>query len=102
MERRRCAMSPNDKKFTILHVEDDPALADLVRVAFQSFGFRGTMISVERVNEALELLGKRERDREPVNLILVDMQLPDGTGLDLIHAVKTNPAWRMTPIIVLS
>ncbi len=30
------------------------------------------------------------------------MQLPDGTGLDVIREVKTHPTWRVTPIIVLS
>jgi CheY-like chemotaxis protein len=95
-------MSLKDKEFTILHVEDDSTLATLVRKVFQKFGFRGNMISASRVDEALDLLADRERNREPVNLILVDMQLPDGSGLDVIRAVKTDPAWRMTPVIVLS
>ena len=95
-------MSLKDKEFTILHVEDDPILAKLVRTAFQKFGFQGNMLSAGRVVEALNLLAERERNREPVNLILVDMQLPDGTGLDVIREVKTDPAWRLTPVIVLS
>ena len=95
-------MSQKDKEFTILHVEDDPALVKLVRTVFQIFGFRGSMITAGRVEEAIDLLGKRERNHEPVNLILVDMQLADGTGLDVIRKVKTDPAWRMTPVIVLS
>ncbi len=95
-------MSLKEKEFTILHVEDDPSLAKLVRIAFHEFGFRGNIITAGRVDEALDLLEERERKCEPVNLILVDMQLPDGTGLDVIRRVKTDPAWRMTPVIVLS
>jgi CheY-like chemotaxis protein len=83
-------------------VEDDPILVKLVRTAFQKFGFHGNIISAGRVEEALNLLDERERNRKPVNLILVDMKLPDGTGLDVIRHVKTDPAWRMTPVIVLS
>jgi CheY-like chemotaxis protein len=30
------------------------------------------------------------------------MRLPDGTGLDVIKAVKSNPSWRLTPVVVLS
>jgi len=30
------------------------------------------------------------------------MQLPDGTGLDVIRAVKSSPDWRSTPVVVLS
>jgi CheY-like chemotaxis protein len=44
----------------------------------------------------------RARNREPVNLILVDMQLPDGLGLDVIREVKSDPVWQSTPIVVLS
>jgi CheY-like chemotaxis protein len=95
-------MSMTDKEFTILHVEDDPTLANLIRLTFQKFGFQGKMISAGRVDEAIDLLEEKERNREPINLILVDMQLPDGTGLDVIRAVKTDPVWRMTPVIVLS
>ena len=95
-------MSLKGKEFTILHVEDDSTLATLVRTVFKKFGFRGNMISAGGVEEALDLLGERERNREPVNLILVDMQLPDGSGLDVIREVKTDPAWRTTPVIVLS
>ena len=37
-----------------------------------------------------------------IDLILVDMQLPDGSGLDVIREVKSDPAWQMTPVIALS
>jgi chemotaxis family two-component system response regulator Rcp1 len=92
----------NDKKLTILHVEDDPQLAKLVKVAFAGFGFRGEMLWASGVAEALDLLNRRGLNRESVNLILVDMQLPDGLGLDVIREVKSDPVWQSTPIIVLS
>ena len=88
--------------FTIMHVEDDPALAELVKIGLMSFGFTGVIIPAGRVNKALEILDEREQSGAPVNLILVDMQLPDGTGLDVIREVRANPSWRLTPIVVLS
>lgn len=90
------------KQLTILHVEDDPTLAGLVSAAFTSFGFPGVIIAAESVREALDLLREREKRHEPLALIISDMQLPDGTGLDLIREVKNCPAWRITPVIVLS
>jgi len=95
-------MGVNNNKFTILHVEDDPVLVKLVQMAFENFGFRGSMISAGRVDTALGLLAERERNQERIDLILVDMELPDGTGLDVIREVKSNPAWLLTPVIVLS
>jgi CheY-like chemotaxis protein len=95
-------MGMNDPSFTIMHVEDDAALAKLVRISFESFGFRGTMLLAGRVDEALSLLDDKEKSGEPISLILTDMHLPDGTGLDVIREVRFNPFWHMTPVIVLS
>ncbi|HXE96753.1 MAG TPA: response regulator [Dongiaceae bacterium] len=89
-------------KITILHVEDEPVLAKLVHLALTSFGFSGTILSADRVQSALELLGELAHKRQPVELIITDMQLPDGTGLDVVRAVRADPYWRLTPIIVLS
>ncbi len=91
-----------DKDLTILHVEDDAHLAQLVKTAFVHFGFRGNMITVGSVRSAVDLLAERERKKETVSLIISDMQLPDGTGLDLIGEVKASSIWCMTPVIVLS
>lgn len=87
---------------TILHVEDDPLLAGVVKSAFQRFGFQGDTISAGSVSAAVRLLDERTRDHKPVSLIITDLRLPDGTGLDLIREVKMDPVWRMTPVIVLS
>ena len=95
-------MDINSKELTILHVEDDSMLSDIVREVFKSFGFPGVMITAGSVREALGLLNEREKRGEAIGLIISDMQLPDGTGLDLIREVKTSPAWRNTPVIVLS
>ncbi len=89
-------------KITILHVEDDPSLAKLVRVAFQSLGFHGNMLTADRVENALALLAERARHHQPVDLILSDMQLPDGTGLDVVREVRADPYWHLTPVLVLS
>jgi CheY-like chemotaxis protein len=86
----------------ILHVEDDPGLAWVVRKTFEDFGFIGAIITAESVRAALDLLNERQRKQQTLSLIISDMQLPDGSGLDLIREVKTNPYWRRTPVIVLS
>jgi len=94
--------SVNPTQMTILHVEDDPILAQLVRMSFEKFGFQGNILQVSQVSEALSLLSERERQKAPLELILVDMQLPDGRGLDVLRHVKTSPVWEKTPVIILS
>jgi len=94
--------SMTKRDVTILHVEDDSDLSWIVRAAFESFGFIGTTVTAESVRKAFDLLNEREQKQQTLSLIISDMRLPDGSGLDLIREVKTNPYWRLTPVIVLS
>jgi len=91
-----------EMRHTLLHIEDDSSISKLVETAFDSFGFKGQMLSAKSVREGLTILKECARTEKSLSLILTDMRLPDGTGLEIIEAVKTNPIWRSTPVIVLS
>ena len=88
--------------YTVLHLEDDPHLVELVNIGFEQLGFPGEILTVPTVNQALALLQRRREAGHPVDLILVDMEVPDGSGLDVIRRVKANPAWAAIPVVVLS
>jgi len=47
--------------------------------------------------EGLYLLRHR-----PPDLLLLDLMLPDISGLEIIERVRANPAWRHIPIVVVS
>ncbi|GAB4276065.1 MAG: hypothetical protein Kow0092_31730 [Deferrisomatales bacterium] len=86
----------------ILHVEDDPALATLVQALFARMGFSGEVIHVPDVPAALDRLGELEAQGRRPRLILLDLRLQHGSGLDLIRQVRAAPQWRALPILVLS
>jgi len=100
--KRKAITILNDLKLTILHVEDDSYLAQIVKTAFIHFGFHGDVMNAGSLTAAVSLLNDRARDKKPLSLVISGMQLPDGTGLDVIREVKTHPTWGATPIIVLS
>jgi CheY-like chemotaxis protein len=87
---------------TILHVEDDTALAEIVEMSFEGFGFRGTTLHAETVAQAESILDDVARRDGTIDLIISDMSLPDGTGLDLVRDVRRNPVWEHTPLLILS
>jgi CheY-like chemotaxis protein len=67
----------------VLLVDDDPAMVRLVRKILAANGFA----SVEHAptgRQALELL-------EGVDVVLLDHQLPDTTGLEVLEAIRTRP-----------
>jgi CheY-like chemotaxis protein len=85
---------------TILHVEDDIALAETVRDAFEAFGFRGKYVLAQSVAEARRIL---DDTSSPLpDLVICDMHLPDGTGLDVVRNIRANPALAHLPIVILS
>lgn len=78
--------------YSILLVEDDKMLNQGIAFNFQMDGFE--VFSVFTLSEAGEVLKK-----EMVDLILLDVNLPDGTGFDFCKSIKNKYS---TPIIFLT
>ena len=80
----------------ILVVEDSKAIRSMIRVSLEE---GGDFFAVEAGNgfEALKTLPTRRFD-----LIITDINMPDINGLELIGYVKSNPAYRDIPFIIVS
>jgi two-component system chemotaxis response regulator CheY len=80
----------------VLIVEDSKAIRSMIRVAIEE---AGGFFAVEAANgfEALKTLPTRRFD-----LIITDINMPDINGLELIGFVKSNPAYRDIPLIIVS
>ena len=76
----------------VLVVEDEKAIRRFVRQAFEREGYR--VYEAETVERGLIEAGTRKPD-----LLLVDLALPDGDGVDLIRGLR---GFSGAPVIVLS
>ena len=56
-----------------------------------------TIVEAASGFEALRLL-----PREPVDLIITDINMPDINGLELISYVRNNPNYRSIPLFIVS
>ncbi|MBC7568916.1 MAG: response regulator [Spirosoma sp.] len=63
-----------------------------------------TIVEAEDGQSLLTLLQNRMQtsDSPPVNLILLDMNMPRSNGLDTLIALKANPALRHIPTVLIS
>ncbi len=86
---------------TILHVEDNADIARLVQLALTGFGFRGEVRLAGSVAEALEEI-RRLKAEGGLRLVLLDMNLPDGRGLDVIRRIRGDSVLGRVPVVVLS
>jgi two-component system catabolic regulation response regulator CreB len=80
---------------TILLLEDDPAIADAV-----AFALRREGLGVEHCGWLAEAR-ERLRNKPVPDLLILDVGLPDGNGLDLCRELRASPM-RALPVIVLS
>ena len=73
-------------------IEDEPQIRRFVRLALEAEGWQ--VHEADTAKRGLLDAGTRKPD-----LLVVDLGLPDGDGLDLIRDVRT---WSNVPIVVLS
>ena len=83
-------MTPNPH--SILVVEDEAAIRRFVRLALSAEGH--TVHEADSVARGLIEAGTRRPD-----LVVVDLGLPDGDGIEVIRGIRS---WSTVPVIVLS
>ncbi|MFA6972635.1 MAG: response regulator [Gallionella sp.] len=81
---------------TILLVEDDATNRKLVRVVLGNKN-RYRILEAESTTEALAQLKKVKPD-----LLLLDIRLVDGSGLDVISAVRGDPSFDDVPAVAIT
>ena len=82
-------------KKTVLVIEDDPFLSDLLSSALTEEG-----VSVEHAADAesgLEMLRTKS-----IAIVLLDIILPGMDGYEFLKQVKADPSIAQTPVFVLS
>jgi len=81
--------------FTVLVIEDHPDQRELLELVLQREGYR--VITAGNGEEALEKLAK-----EPVDIALSDIMMPKMDGLELLHKLRSNPAFKNIYVILIT
>lgn len=84
----------------VLYVEDNPANSAVIQSALASRTWLQLTVA-PTIEDGLAVLHDRVRRRRP-DLILLDVHLPDASGLELLHLLKANPDTADIPVIMIS
>lgn len=84
--------TPLTSQLTVLIVEDERTIRRFVRSALEREGHR--VHEADTLQQGLVEAGTRQPQ-----LVILDLGLPDGNGMDFIRDLR---AWSQTPILVLS
>jgi two-component system, chemotaxis family, chemotaxis protein CheY len=80
---------------TIMIVDDSASLRQVVSIALKSAGY-DVIEGCDGKDAIAKLTGQK------VNLIISDVNMPNMDGITMVKAVKQMPAYKFTPIVMLT
>ncbi len=99
-------MSLEGRPVSIVMIEDDEGHARLIERNIRRAGVHNELIAFTNGTEALEfLLGpdqSGEVSSKKLLLVLLDLNLPDMTGITILEKIKANQHTKRSPVIVLT
>jgi DNA-binding response OmpR family regulator len=79
----------------VLVVEDEPNIAMALEFLMKQQGY-----AVRSEADGDSAMGEVERD--PPDLVLLDINIPGRSGFEVCEAIRANPAWNTTRILILT
>lgn len=86
-----------NKSISVLIIEDEKELCDVIEMGLKSYGFNGTIYKARSLEESVEILKKNA-----IGLFIIDWMLPDGEGIDLVRKLRTFKQYENTPMIMMT
>lgn len=88
----------------ILYVEDDADDILIMERAFARAGIKNPLRCTADAHKALELIHPKPAGRQDAGaaLVLLDLNLPKGSGFDLLKLIRTTPPTSTIPVIVMT
>lgn len=96
----------NAHPVTIVMIEDDDGHARLIERNIRRAGVTNEIVPLTNGHAALEFLlgedGSGTVNSRRALLVLLDLNLPDMSGVDILQKIKTNTHLKRTPVVVLT
>lgn len=88
--------APPPRARRLLIVDDEPHIGLLLRLQLEARGYE--LVLARSLFEARGILADPERP----DAMLLDLHLPDGSGVDLLREIRDRPATATMPVLVLT
>lgn len=90
------------RRVEILLVEDNPGDVELISDTFASCATPSHLTVAPTGERALEFLAGCDQLTHPVDLVVLDLNLPGISGHDVLIALRADPAIGNVPVVVFS
>jgi len=78
-------------------VEDDPSIAEIIAYTLEDDGFVVGLFS-----SAATFIDALKSGQNGVDIFVLDVRLPDGSGLELCRMVREHPIFSEVPVLIMS
>jgi len=99
-------MKATGQEVTIVMIEDDEGHARLIEKNVRRAGVHNEIVPFTLGKKALDFILGEARDgevsRDRYLLVLLDLNLPDMSGIDILEQIKSNEHTRRLPVVVLT
>ncbi|MGQ0701104.1 MAG: response regulator [Panacagrimonas sp.] len=97
-------MADASTKPVIMLVEDNPADLRLTQEVFEEAAFDHQLLVARDGEQALAMLRKQppHADLPTPDIVLLDLNIPRRSGLEVLRAAKQDPRLKRVPILILS
>jgi CheY-like chemotaxis protein len=95
LRRRKNGSKPDARPLTVLAVDDDAKQLELYRATLEPRGFR---VRTEQTGRG----GLEAARREAVDVVLLDLVLPDLSGVELVAELRADRRTRSLPILLVT
>ena len=89
-------------RVTIVMIEDDEGHARLIERNIRRAGVNNEIVPFTNGTDALKFLFAGDDNATRHLLILLDLNLPDMTGIDILQKIKADPLTKRSPVVVLT
>lgn len=89
------SQSDSSRTFTILCVDDNPVNSRLLGSILKQINYQARIASSGR--EALDIL-----EQEPIDLVLLDIMMPEMDGYETCRRILANPKTRHIPVVMVT
>lgn len=99
-------MNQHAKPVSIVMIEDDEGHARLIEKNIRRAGVNNEIVPFANGTDALAYMLGEDGSGDPSSgrqlLVLLDLNLPDMTGIDILEKLKSNQHTKRCPVVVLT